>query len=100
MAEDRVIFTVQCDKREECQFFCHHRSEHEFNKAEGTAPECNVGCLLGGRCRPSQRWQEEFKKVGELMRSGDTEALLNYMMTDLEVRAQEAARRSGSRKMS
>lgn len=38
--------------------------------------------------------QQEFKKLGALIRSGDTEALANYMIPDVDARAEEAERRA------
>lgn len=40
--------------------------------------------------------RREFKNVGELMRSGDTDALIDYTTPDLDVRVKEATRRARS----
>jgi hypothetical protein len=48
--------------------------------------------------RHREELQEEFERIGKMIRSGDTQALVEYTTSDIEERAERAAKRRTARK--
>jgi len=67
----------------------------QLAREQGKTPEQVLGEAWKAYFRQNREaLQQEFKKVGELIRSRDTEALVDYMLPDLDARAKEAEHRA------
>jgi hypothetical protein len=67
----------------------------QLAREQGKTPEQVLGEAWKAYFRQNREaLQQEFKKVGGLIRSVDTEALVDYMLPDLDARAKEAEQRS------